>query len=243
MQSSTVVEVSPDSLYLRPRENWAQWVLPEEQRDKAVHAQVQAMIDANAAAAAAVSAAAAQAAQAAVAATDKPAAAALAASAENNAVEPATPVGDAPAAAEAILAAAPVREASEDKAAASEVAVPAAAAAEPTTEPAAAAKPGPNDDEELNEDDMFQLDEVSRGARWVSVSRDTAPPPWLLLSTRGARVAAGASRFLSLPMYVCAQNLPSGRSMRWRRKSRRPHAARRHRPCPQSPCQTRTYRS
>ena len=50
---SPVVEVSPDQLYLRPREGWDKWVLPEEQRDKEAHAMATAAAAAMAAAAAA----------------------------------------------------------------------------------------------------------------------------------------------------------------------------------------------
>lgn len=38
LSSSTTVELSPDNLYIRPKQNHQQWVLPTEQRDATAHA-------------------------------------------------------------------------------------------------------------------------------------------------------------------------------------------------------------
>jgi la-related protein 1 len=42
LEGSTMVQISPDNFYLRPREGWAQWVLPVGQRDESVHALLKA---------------------------------------------------------------------------------------------------------------------------------------------------------------------------------------------------------
>lgn len=38
LADSSTVELSPDGLLLRPRDNWRNWVLPVEQRDPTAHA-------------------------------------------------------------------------------------------------------------------------------------------------------------------------------------------------------------
>ena len=42
LESSAVIEISFDRLYLRPRQQWQHWVLPEAQRDQEAHAVVRA---------------------------------------------------------------------------------------------------------------------------------------------------------------------------------------------------------
>jgi la-related protein 1 len=125
MAGSSTTELSPDQLFLRPKEGWMQWVLPVEQRDRTLYP-----------AAAAAGAPAAPAVAPAPAAADAPMAAAL--------------VSDKPSKTKSKA------EKAKAAAAAVPVAIPAAIAAAAA---AAAATPAAAADEELGEDDMFQLDE------------------------------------------------------------------------------------
>lgn len=118
--NSATVELSPDQMFMRPKQGWAQWVLPEAQRDPTAHAPPPA----------------------------PPAAA------KPNKEEKAAAKAAAPKEKEAAAASAPAPA----QAAAAAPAAPADASA-PAAKSAAPAAPRGGDDEELAEDDMFQLDE------------------------------------------------------------------------------------
>lgn len=163
-QHSSIVEVSRDNLFMRPRDGWQQWVLPEEQRDKAFHplpqqspptAGQQQQPGAKAKGSSSGGSG------------ELPADAPL----QQPEAEPAQPdaaagqaEGPAPAPQEPPQAAEPAAPAQPVPAAAPPAAAP------PAAEPAATSSPPPAlpshdvkaiaEDEELNEDDMFQLDEV-----------------------------------------------------------------------------------
>lgn len=134
LSGSTVVEISSDQLFLRPKDGWAQWVLPEAQRDNTAH------VAAAAAAAAATSAAAPVVASAPAPAADATVVAASVPAEKAEVLKESKQNGTA-------------AEKVEEKEAAPTP--PAHVASTPTPAPLAA----PAADEELAEDDMFQLDE------------------------------------------------------------------------------------
>lgn len=170
VQGSSVVEVSRDSMYMRPKDNWSQWVLPEEQRDKTVHVVVQ---------------------QAVAASTDAQQQQQVhsprhkkGGHKEGHKEGPTSPkAAAAPPAAEQQQAQEAQQQQPKEALGAAEAKEPAAAAAQPAAEPAAPAAEQPpaaaepaaasvpppapstgvrkiDEDEEMNEDDMFELDEV-----------------------------------------------------------------------------------
>jgi la-related protein 1 len=122
MVGSSTTELSVDQLFLRPKEGWAQWVLPEAQRDRTLYPQA--------------------------------AVAPVVAAAVMPQKEVGAPVAAAPA---AVISDKPVK--TKTKAEKAKAAAAAVAVAVPTAAAAAVPVPAPAADEELGEDDMFQLDE------------------------------------------------------------------------------------
>ena len=208
-----MVEVSRDSMYMRPKDNWAQWVLPEEQRDKNVHVVVQQAV--------AASSDAQQQQQQVHSPRHKkgghkegkegptsPKAAAAPAVQEqqqDQEQQQQQQPKEAPAAAAA--------EAKEPAAAAAEPAAPAAEQPPAAAAEASAPPPAPStgvrkidEDEEMNEDDMFELDEVR--ADWL--------PACLPACLRGLQCASAASSWVVSTALLPLSRLTAARSNRSR---------------------------
>lgn len=199
-----MVEVSRDSMFMRPKDNWAQWVLPEEQRDKTVHVVQQP---------AGPSADAQQQQQVhsprhkkgghkegghkeAKEGPTSPKAASAQEQQQAAQQEQQQQAKEAPAAA-----------AAEAKEPAAEAAAPAAPAAEqPPAAAGEASAPPPapstgvrkiDEDEEMNEDDMFELDEV--GAAWLGLGGEAGCVAAAAVAPRGFPPQARARSMLLMP--------------------------------------------
>lgn len=202
-----MVELNEDHSMMRPRGNWAQWVLPEDQRDQGVHRPPTAPPSVADSAVAHSEGDVASPSQASTAETTPRGGAGSDAAPASGGGSPASPqAGErsgegspaAPAAAvgadkaqspskEASPAAAPAAAPAEPGQAAAPAAQPSKpkqspAAAPGAAAPAAAAEPADKQagggEDEFNEDDMFQLDEVRLAACWWWVVRQ-----WVALET------------------------------------------------------------
>lgn len=179
-------------MFMRPRDSWQQWVLPEEQRDKAVHAPPQQASPGDQQQQPGGKA------KGGSGASGEPAVEASEQRTEEAAGEPAAAAGQAeeqaPSAA-AIEAAAPAQAAQQPPVAAEPAgpAQPAAVAPAPAVPAVASPPPPPSHDvksiaeeEELNEDDMFQLDEVRCCCNTVPAQPRCLPSPRLLVAAGSA---------------------------------------------------------
>ena len=164
LAESSVVEISSDQLFMRPKEGSAQWVLPESQRDTSPHLAAAAAAAAAPAAPAAVAVPAAPVADATVAASVP--AEKLAKIEKSNGGKDMIKQQDKPATASG--------KEKEAAAPANVPTPPVAVAVAPAPAPRAAT---PAADEELAEDDMFQLDEEHEPSSKPAVPAKRAATP------------------------------------------------------------------
>ena len=156
MTGSSTTELSVDQLFLRPKDGWAQWVLPVEQRDRTLY----------------------------------PPAVVAATAPQGSAAPPAAPapVSEKPAKGKSKSEKTKAAAVAATATAAVSVAAPAPAASAAPPQPAAA----PMADEELGEDDMFQLDEEHH----ANSSKKSAKPAASSASQPGTLTDAQLSRLI-----------------------------------------------